>query len=558
MVHRIAPPPEIEGLTWVRALGSGGFADVHLYRQSLPARDVAVKVVRDPTESGSVDEMHREADATAAVAGHPAVIELHGAGTTADGRPYLIMEYCPVADIGEQARARPMAVDRTLDLIIRVCGGVEALHRAGLVHRDIKPSNIMLDAYGRPVLADFGVAAPIGELEPGRLDGFSVLWAPPEQQDARTHAHPTQDVWALAATTWTLLTGRSPFEDPLGDNGALAVAHRVRSGRLRGLGRPDAPAQLEGVLRAAMALDPLERTGSALRLGEDLQGIQRIMGRPVTAMSIEPGGLAAEPALPAADGSGAAVKTRQRGSRPSAPAGTRRRARPSVDPERTRMRAPSYDFQNFQNEVPKPSADDWEQPRIPEASTGEPVEPTGPRGRRIHPLGVVALSVVGAVAAAGLVIAMLTNGGRTTSLAPATGGGATGEQPGEAVDVLPLPVSALTGRVDGGDVVWTWVDGTDAAGATPGTDGGATASGSADGGAQDGGTGGAGADATAHPAAESYIYTVERPGQEERTERTNLNSVKVVAVPGENCIEVVAVASGGRAADPVRECVQVP
>lgn len=545
MVRRIAPPPEIEGLTWVRALGSGGFADVHLYRQFLPARDVAVKVVRDPTESGSVDEMHREADATAAVAGHPAVIELHGAGTTADGRPYLIMEYCPVADIGEQARARPMAVDRTLDLIIRVCGGVEALHRAGLVHRDIKPSNIMLDAYGRPVLADFGVAAPIGELEPGRLDGFSVLWAPPEQQDARTHAHPTQDVWALAATTWTLLTGRSPFEDPLGDNGALAVAHRVRSGRLRGLGRPDAPAQLEGVLRAAMTLDPLERTGSALRLGEDLQGIQRIMGRPVTAMSIEPGGLAAEPVLPAADGSGAAVKTRQRGSRPAAPAGTRRRARPSVDPERTRMRAPSYDFQN---EVPKPSADNWEQPRIPEASTGEPVEPTGPRGRRIHPLGVVALSVVGAVAAAGLVIAMLTNGGRTTSLAPATGGGATGEQPGEAVDVLPLPVSALTGRVDGGDVVWTWVDGADAAG-----DGGTDGAGSAA-----PGTDGAGANAPAHPAAEYYTYTVERPGQEERTDRTNLNSVKVVAVPGENCIEVVAVASGGRAADPMRECVQVP
>ena len=548
MVHRIAPPPEIEGLTWVRALGSGGFADVHLYRQFLPARDVAVKVVRDPTESGSVDEMHREADATAAVAGHPAVIELHGAGTTADGRPYLIMEYCPVADIGEQARARPMAVDRTLDLIIRVCGGVEALHRAGLVHRDIKPSNIMLDAYGRPVLADFGVAAPIGELEPGRLDGFSVLWAPPEQQDARTHAHPTQDVWALAATTWTLLTGRSPFEDPLGDNGALAVAHRVRSGRLRGLGRPDAPAQLERVLRAAMTLDPLERTGSALRLGEELQGIQRIMGRPVTAMSIEPGGLIAEPVLPAADESGAAVKTRQRGSRPAASAGTRRRARPSVDPERTRMRAPSYDFQN---EVPRPSADDWEQPRIPEASIGRPAESTGPRGRRIHPLGVVALSVVGAVAAAGLVIAMLTNGGRTTSLAPATGGGATGEQPGEAVDVLPLPVSALTGRVDGGDVVWTWVDGTDAAGASPGTGGGATASATA-------GDGGAGSNATAHPAAEYYTYTVERPGQEERTDRTNLNSVKVVAVPGENCIEVVAVASGGRAADPVRECVQVP
>ena len=132
----------------------------------------------------------------------------------------------------------------------------------------------------------------------------------------------------------------------------------------------------------------------------------------------------------------------------------------------------------------------------------------------------------------------------------------TGEQPGEAVDVLPLPVSALTGRVDGGDVVWTWVDGADAAG-----DGGTSSAGSAapgTGGAGANAPGSAGAAATAHPAAEYYTYTVERPGQEERTDRTNLNSVKVVAVPGENCIEVVAVASGGRAADPVRECVQVP
>jgi len=51
---------------------------------------------------------------------------------------------------------------------------------------------------------------------------------------------------------------------------------------------------------------------------------------------------------------------------------------------------------------------------------------------------------------------------------------------------------------------------------------------------------------------------VERPGQEERTERTSLNSVKVMAVSGENCIEVVAVAAGGREAAPVRQCVQVP
>ena len=91
------------------------------------------------------------------------------------------------------------------------------LHRNGYVHRDIKPANVMFDSYSYPVLGDFGVAARIGALEKGSLDGFSVLWAPPEQHNRSTHAHPTQDVWALATTLWTFLSGRSPFEDPVGD-----------------------------------------------------------------------------------------------------------------------------------------------------------------------------------------------------------------------------------------------------------------------------------------------------------------------------------------------------
>ena len=43
---RRLPPPELPGHTWLRALGSGGFAYVHLYRQEIPAREVAVKVAR--------------------------------------------------------------------------------------------------------------------------------------------------------------------------------------------------------------------------------------------------------------------------------------------------------------------------------------------------------------------------------------------------------------------------------------------------------------------------------------------------------------------------------
>ena len=129
--------PDIPGFQWVRPLGQGGFADVFLYRQELPSREVAIKVVRTQGDERGTKELHREADAMTLLAGHPSVVELHGVGTTADGRSYLIMEYCPVADLLTQVRARPMSLETALDTMIKISGGVEMFHRQGYVHRDI-------------------------------------------------------------------------------------------------------------------------------------------------------------------------------------------------------------------------------------------------------------------------------------------------------------------------------------------------------------------------------------------------------------------------------------
>ena len=215
--------PRIEGFRWIRALGSGGFADVHLYHQQVPSRDVAIKIARSNVEGGN-EAIRHEADAMARVSSHPTIVNLHGVGALDDGREFLIMEYCPVTNIADQVRAHPMDVPAALDLIIRISSGVEMLHRMGYVHRDIKPGNIMLDSYQSPVLTDFGVSARIGEGRDGGLEGFSVMWAPPEQHDGSAPADPSQDVWALGASLWTLLVGRSPFEDPIGDNSTVAVA----------------------------------------------------------------------------------------------------------------------------------------------------------------------------------------------------------------------------------------------------------------------------------------------------------------------------------------------
>ena len=101
--------PHIEGFRWIRALGSGGFADVHLYHQQVPSRDVAIKIARSNVEGGN-DAVRCEADAMARVSSHPAIVDLYGVGSLQDGRQFLIMEYCPVADIADQVRARPMDV----------------------------------------------------------------------------------------------------------------------------------------------------------------------------------------------------------------------------------------------------------------------------------------------------------------------------------------------------------------------------------------------------------------------------------------------------------------
>ena len=77
-------------------LGSGGFADVFLYEQDMPRRAVAVKVLpgdlRDPE---LVRMFNAEADVLAHLSAHPSIVTVYQAGISADGRPYIVMEYCP-------------------------------------------------------------------------------------------------------------------------------------------------------------------------------------------------------------------------------------------------------------------------------------------------------------------------------------------------------------------------------------------------------------------------------------------------------------------------------
>src|SRR3954465_3891700 len=99
-----APPPNLPGFSYVRVLGSGGFADVFLYEQNMPRRQVAVKVMLNEVVNEQGRQVFQpEANPMARVSAPPAILTVYQASVSADGRPYLVMELCS-ASLSERYR----------------------------------------------------------------------------------------------------------------------------------------------------------------------------------------------------------------------------------------------------------------------------------------------------------------------------------------------------------------------------------------------------------------------------------------------------------------------
>lgn len=275
-------PPNLPGFSYVRALGSGGFADVFLYEQNMPRRQVAVKVLLSEVVTPSARAMFQaEANLMAQLSAHPAVLTVYQASVASDGRPYLVMELCSPA-LNRRYRHDPLGVPEALAVGIRVAGAVETAHRAGVLHRDVKPSNILTTAYGHPVLSDFGIAATVGDAELADAVGLSVPWSAPEVLTDQTTGTVASEVWALGATVYSLIAGRSPFELPGTDNSTAQLISRIQRARPEPIGRSDVPERLEVILRRSMSKKPEARQHNVLEFIRDLQSVEAELGYSVT------------------------------------------------------------------------------------------------------------------------------------------------------------------------------------------------------------------------------------------------------------------------------------
>lgn len=496
----------------------GGFADVFLYEQEMPRRHVAVKVLLASALGDEIRERFRaEADLMATLSHHPSIVTVYQADVAQDGRPYLVMEYCSRAGLGERYRTERMTVAEVLRIGVRLASAVETAHRAGILHRDIKPANVLITDFGWPALTDFGIAATTATA----AVGMSIPWSPPELLQEDPHGDVRSDVYSLAATVYSLLAGRSPYELPGGPNTAADLVSRIERASLPPTGRVDVPASLEAVLARAMDRDPARRYHSALALARALQQVEAELSLALTPLDLSDDDADAGPdqgmppggGLPGTGAAGADQATRLRPITAVAPDGPPHGAVPppvhhGVDVNPAAIAVPAAVAEARADVGPDGVPLAWRDQAAVLAERQGPVE-APKRGRRAA--GVAATVVVVAAAAVTAVLAMRPSDTAEPEPTP------TSEAP--IPMVVPAPTD-LTGAILGDKTVFTW--------ANPQP--------------QDG---------------DKYLWslldTAGTPGQAELTNDTTLNlptSGDVV------CIEVAVVRSDGRASQPARGCAE--
>lgn len=212
-----------------RCLGRGSYAEIFLaFDQDIADRLVIIKALNtslqgtpDPElEQTLVENFQNEAIALDRVR-HPHIIQRLGHGTAADleGVPfhYLVLEYMPGGDLWSLCRKRPLSLDDSLFYFQQVAEALAYAHSQRVIHRDIKPNNLLLSAdHTELKIADFGVAKMAHDDASEITRVGTNVYAPPEHHpDVRTDdlnekLTPSADVYSLAKTIYTAMTGRAP------------------------------------------------------------------------------------------------------------------------------------------------------------------------------------------------------------------------------------------------------------------------------------------------------------------------------------------------------------
>ena len=179
---------------------------------------------------------------------HPRVVRIKDHFAAPSGQ-YLVMDLVRGVDLGAllKQRGQPgLPVDQSIEYTRQTCEALQYVHEQQIVHRDVKPQNMILSENGI-VLVDFGIARLLDEVEEQGTVGIGTPRFMAPEVFAGGNVSARTDVFSVAATLWTLLTGRPPvYADPT----KLSTVN------------PDVTRELERTVSAGLEMIPERRVAS--------------------------------------------------------------------------------------------------------------------------------------------------------------------------------------------------------------------------------------------------------------------------------------------------------
>ena len=200
-------------------VGRGGMGVVWRAKDETLDRPVALKflvetLVHDPS---AIDDLKRETRRALDLTHHNIVRVYDFVEDPIEGLASIAMEFFP----GQTLAARRIAVtNRCFDpgtvspWVAQLCDAMAYAHeKVGVIHRDVKPQNLMIDDRGELKITDFGIARvasdSLSRISIGKVSGTPSYMSPQQARGQSPTA--TDDIYAIGATIYELLTSRPPF-----------------------------------------------------------------------------------------------------------------------------------------------------------------------------------------------------------------------------------------------------------------------------------------------------------------------------------------------------------
>jgi serine/threonine-protein kinase len=274
---------QVGAYTLDRLLGSGGMGEVWLASRSDGCFEgqCAIKFLAQSVVHPQLAERFRHEGGVLARLGHPNIARLLDAGSTSDGRQFLVLEYVDGVRIDEYCDTNDLPVRARVRLFVDAVTAVAHAHSQLIIHRDLKPSNVLVTRAGTVKLLDFGIAKLLstshaprdGTLTRAEETMMTPDYAAPEQILGEMPSTAT-DVYQLGMLLYVLMAKKHPLQRhgscaermKAALTGDLPRASDLATGDLR----KQLCGDLDAILKMALNPDPSQRYPTAAALREEL------------------------------------------------------------------------------------------------------------------------------------------------------------------------------------------------------------------------------------------------------------------------------------------------